>query len=408
MRQLSDKQKKIVAHATTRDDLCLSYGAVRSGKTYASVFGFFLHTQRNQPDKLHLITGNNKAVMNSEIVCLMEDLADSFGIEHIYKHSTGELFIGGTRYIVSAGYDIKGEGRIRGLSIGSVMFDEATLCPKEYFEQCIARMTYRDSKMWATCNPDNTQHWLKREWIDKDKFKVVEHLRFDDNLSLSQDVKERNDALFDGVFYERMVKGEWCDTTGLIYPNIPIESVNYDADPIRYIDYGIDYGTSSVTTFVELRYLQSGKCVIGDVFYWNVAETGEQLTDEDVLNRFAAFVNESKHNHNSAWIDPSAQSLIVAMRRSPKSGVFIREGDNEVLNGIRVVMTAFGNKDIVVDKDCHNNTLIDELKGYKWKEGKDEPIKENDHACDALRYAFYTRNKFQYACRNDILIPQGL
>jgi hypothetical protein len=30
--------------------------------------------------------------------------------------------------------------------------------------------------------------------------------------------------------------------------------------------------------------------------------------------------------------------------------------------------------------------LMLELPYYTWQEGKDEPIKENDHAMDALRY----------------------
>jgi hypothetical protein len=29
---------------------------------------------------------------------------------------------------------------------------------------------------------------------------------------------------------------------------------------------------------------------------------------------------------------------------------------------------------------------INEFESYIWKPGKDEPVKENDHALDALRY----------------------
>jgi len=38
---------------------------------------------------------------------------------------------------------------------------------------------------------------------------------------------------------------------------------------------------------------------------------------------------------------------------------------------------------------------IQEMTGYRWAEGtetrdaKDEPLKVNDHACDALRYAIF-------------------
>jgi phage terminase large subunit len=30
---------------------------------------------------------------------------------------------------------------------------------------------------------------------------------------------------------------------------------------------------------------------------------------------------------------------------------------------------------------------------YRWDDDKDEPVKEDDHAMDALRYAVYTNEK---------------
>ena len=404
MKPLSDKQIAIVQHCNNDGALSLAYGAVRSGKTFASCFGFFLYTQKFQPKYLHLITGRNKTVLAQEIVQTMTDLGNYFGLETIYKHSIGELRIGNVRYIVSAGYDIKSEGRIRGLSIGSILFDEATLPPEDYWEQSIARMTYGDSKLWATCNPEGNRHWLKRKWVDEGKFSIVSHLGFDDNPVLSSVVKERNSDLFAGVFHDRMVIGQWTDASGVIYQNYKLEDITYKETDVMEVDVGVDYGTSSVTTFVETLKLRNGRRFVNRVWYHNAETQGKQLTDDDVRNELAEFVKN--HHRGVIWIDPSAASLKATLFRRPVRLV-CRNADNDVLNGIRVVMAGLASERLTINAKADNIPLRDEMIGYRWIEGEDKPLKQDDHTMDALRYAYYSRMKFSYGSGVAIPIPQG-
>ena len=404
MKPLSAKQIEVVQHCNNVGALCLSYGAVRSGKTFAACFGFFVYTQKTQPDYLHLITGRNKTVLAQEIVATLEMLARYFGLDFIYKHSIGELRIGKTRYIVSAGYDIKSEGRIRGLSIGSILFDEATLPPEEYWEQSIARMTYADSKLWATCNPEGNRHWLKRKWVDEEKFTTVSHLAFDDNPILSDTVKERNSNLFAGVFHDRMVIGQWTDASGVIYQNYHLEDVRFDKYQISEVDVGVDYGTSSVTTFVEIIKLRSGKRFVNRVFYHNAEKEGNQLTDDEVRDKLADFVKD--YNRGVIWIDPSAASLKATLFKKP-CRLVVRNADNDVLNGIRVVMAGLTAERLTINTLAPNESLRDEMIAYRWIDGEDKPVKEEDHTMDALRYAYYSRVKFSYGTGQIIQIPQG-
>ena len=404
MKPLSAKQVEVVQHCNNEGALCLSYGAVRSGKTFAACFGFFIYTQRQQPECLHLVTGRNKTVLAQEIVATLEMLAGYFGLDFIYKHSTGDLRIGKTRYIVSAGYDIKSEGRIRGLSIGSIMFDEATLPPEEYWEQSIARMTYADSKLWATCNPEGNRHWLKRKWVDEGKFTTVSHLAFDDNPILSATVKERNSNLFAGVFHDRMVIGQWTDASGVIYQNYHLEDIKYEHHQISEVDVGVDYGTSSVTTFVEIIKLRSGKRFINRVFYHNAEREGHQMTDDEVREKLADFVKD--YHRGVIWIDPSAASLKATLFRKPCKLV-VRNADNDVLNGIRVCMAGLTAERLTINTMASNVALRDELISYRWEDGEDKPVKEEDHAMDAMRYAYYSRVKFSYGTGQIIQIPNS-
>lgn len=73
------------------------------------------------------------------------------------------------------------------------------------------------------------------------------------------------------------------------------------------------------------------------------------------------------------------------------------KGQGSVIQGINEVKSMFHTKELTIDEKCVN--LVDELEIYSWKLDSaggetDKPIKENDDACDSLRY-FVTkmRNK---------------
>jgi phage terminase large subunit len=73
-----------------------------------------------------------------------------------------------------------------------------------------------------------------------------------------------------------------------------------------------------------------------------------------------------------------------------RAGFNIKPAEKDVWAGILKVKSM----PLYVTKDSKN--LIKELGSYKWKKDKndkvmEEPIKENDHALDALRYAVFTR-----------------
>jgi PBSX family phage terminase large subunit len=69
------------------------------------------------------------------------------------------------------------------------------------------------------CNPEGPHHYIKEEFIDKAKEKNVYHLHFtmDDNLTLSQKIKDRYKRMFTGVFFKRFILGLWVAADGLIY-----------------------------------------------------------------------------------------------------------------------------------------------------------------------------------------------
>jgi len=94
---------------------------------------------------------------------------------------------------------------------------------------------------------------------------------------------------------------------------------------------------------------------------------------------------------NAIIIDPSAASFIAQLRRDGIGP--IRKADNDVLAGIRTVANLLSQCRLYIHRRAQN--LLREIAGYIWddqaqKRGEDKPLKQNDHALDALRYALHT------------------
>ena len=89
-------------------------------------------------------------------------------------------------------------------------------------------------------------------------------------------------------------------------------------------------------------------------------------------------------------IDPSAASFIALLK---ERGFKIRKARNDVLDGIRYVGTLLNTGKIFFLKRCNNT--IKEFGSYIWdakacERGEDKPIKQHDHAMDAVRYFCFT------------------
>jgi len=85
-------------------------------------------------------------------------------------------------------------------------------------------------------------------------------------------------------------------------------------------------------------------------------------------------------------VDAAAAGLTAEMRNVSLPAVAAK---GRVLDGIRAVQDRLkvagdGRPRLTVDPDCTN--LINEFESYVWKPERDEPVKENDHALDSIRY----------------------
>ena len=392
---ISEKQVKILAFPYSKYDALICDGAVRSGKTSIMSVSFVDWAMREFSDKRFGICGKtvDSCVKNIIIPYIgMTYVREKYQIQWRRSDKILEVKKGNRVNIfeVFGGKDESSAALIQGRTLAGVLLDEVALMPRSFVEQALARCSVSGAKMWFNCNPENPLHWFRQEWILKAPDRNALHLHFlmDDNPGLDEDTKRRYKNMYSGVFYQRYILGQWVMSEGLIYDMFDhtantyreeIPSLPYTCQ--RYI--ACDYGTTNPTVFLDIY--DDGEIIRVDREYrWDSRKERRQKTDQEYADDFVEFMGDVSA---TVLVDPSAASFIVALRQR---GVYVRDADNDVLDGIRRVGVLLKRRVLLVnERTCMG--LIDELGTYMWDDkaalrGEEKPIKQQDHGPDALRY----------------------
>lgn len=399
----SEKQRQIMRFPYTEFDALICDGAVRSGKTSIMSLSFFLWAMGNFNNCAFAFCGKSVGAVERNIVTPLLSvvyLKQNFDIrynrgDHVIIARRGPRE---NRFYLFGGKDESSYMLIQGVTLAGVLLDEVALMPRSFVEQALARCSVNGAKYWFNCNPDSSYHWFYKEWIRKATEHNALHLHFtmDDNPSLSEETKDRYKSMFVGIFYQRYIEGLWVAADGLIYDMFS-ESENVyrqEAEPrglrygtTRYI--GVDYGTVNDTVFLEA--FDDGETLwIAREYRWASREKRRQKTDTEYADDFMEFYGDDPALACSVIVDPSAASFIEELRRR---GVYVREADNDVLNGIRRVSTMMGQRHLKICETCAGT--LEELSGYIWDDkaalnGVEKPVKVADHGVDVIRYLVNT------------------
>lgn len=397
----SRKQKKLMTwwtkHSPHNDkDVVIADGAVRSGKTTAIINGFFDWSLAEFSGQNFILAGKSKGALTRNVINPAKQMLAAKGIKFNHIRSTEEprIEIGGNKYYLFGANDKSAKDTLQGLTAAGSLLDEVALFPENFVEEVYARCSVTNSKHWWNCNPQGPNHYLKEKYIDQADEKNILRLQFrlDDNLTLSEQIKNRYKQMFDGVFYQRNILGMWVLAEGLVYSNFNRDENIVDELPDMIQHWiSIDYGTANPTAFVLVGLGTDNKFYIIDE-YRHSGRDGIAKTDKQYAEDLQKFIE--KHDIIPQWIfiDPSAKSFITQLyqlRSSFKPFKRVAKANNEVLDGIRRVGSLVGERKMLVHKKCEE--IINEFQSYSWdpkkqEVGEDAPIKENDHSLDALRY----------------------
>lgn len=303
------------------------------------------------------------------------------------------------KFYIFGGKDEGSQDLIQGITLAGILFDEVALMPESFVNQGTGRCSVDGAKWWFNCNPDAPMHWFHVNWLKKAVEKKLLHLHFvmDDNPSLSQKVKDKYKTNFFGVFFKRFILGLWVIADGAIYDMWSDEEnlFNDDTQPaglnqIARRTIAIDYGTTNPMVFLDLW--DDGTTVWQvNEYYYDSKEKGVQKTDTQYADDLEKFIGNDIPDE--IILDPSAASFKAELRQR---GYRVKDADNEVRDGIRIVSTMIGKRLYRVHERCMHTRQ--EITSYVWDEkarerGVEQPLKVKDHAPDAIRYFVKTKIK---------------
>ena len=369
-------------------------GSVRSGKTWA-LHPKILQACRYPVMGWKVLTGVSKQTIFNNV---LNDLFNLVGpANYTYNHQSGLLRLCDSNWLVMGAKDEGSEKYVRGLTVGVAVADEVTLMPQEFFQMLLTRMSPDGARFYGTTNAATPMHWLKTEFLDNPALRSAgllwsEHYTMEDNPNLSREYIDSQEKFYTGVFYERYILGRWVVAEASIYRDVLGPQCKYsDAErPIGlenssvqwYI--GVDYGTINPCVFLEI--FDDGKTLWQDrEYYWDSVKEMRQKTDSEYADDFDAFVGRERRGL-IVIVDPSAASFKLELVRR---GYQVKNGENEVLEGIRRVSVALKQGMYRIQAERCPKT-IKELEMYAWdekkaKRGEEEPIKDHDHNCDVVR-----------------------
>ncbi len=385
--------------------IALWSGAVRSGKTFISLFAFLFAVLRAPRTGNIIIVGRTLDTINGNIFSLLTN-PEIFGplVKYI-SYTPGAktaVILGRTVHLYGAN-DASSEAKIRGLTVCLAYVDEATILPESFWKMLVTRLSVDGARMLATTNPGSKSHWLRKDWILKAREKNLIHFAFtmEDNPSLSEQFKAEMRASFAGVFYLRFIEGKWTNAEGAVYPMWDEKKhliKHADLPPIaRTLAVGMDYGTTNTTVALLLGITDEEKprLVFIDEWHYSSAEHhGETIPDVELSRKFREWLRKD-HGTDQVYVpapefiflDPSAASMRSQLHND---NITSWAADNTVFDGIQTLGSLLAQDKLVVTDRCE--LFLAEVTEYEWdskaaEEGKDEVVKRDDHAMDAGRYA---------------------
>lgn len=265
---LSPKQQKFFFAKDSR--LNFLTGSVRSGKTYVSLLKFAIEVVAASPKgSTFLFAAKTLTTLKRNCLMPLKTLVGDSNFRYNISSKEGVLF-GRTVYFEGAN-DETSENKIRGMTLTGAYCDEVTLFPESFFTMLLSRLSAPNARLYATCNPDSPNHYIKTEYIDNESLDVkVWDFLLNDNVFLSKEYLENIVKEYSGVHYSRYILGKWVRAEGVIYTKFANDTeafllpIDYDyAKNIVAVSVGVDFGGSkSATSFVCTGFTKGFKSVV--------------------------------------------------------------------------------------------------------------------------------------------------
>ena len=386
---MSFSPKQIASLNESNAKINIWEGAVRSGKTYISVLRFLKELTYGPAGEYVIIAKTYDSFKRN----VLPHLIGRIGADAKYYKGSREMNIWGKTIHIVGADDERAESKIRGPTFSGAYVDEATIIPESVFKMLISRCAMGGAKIFCTTNPDSPYHWFKRDYLTDNSDVNSWQFKLEDNPELTDFDREYLIRQYKGLWYQRFILGMWVQAEGAVYDffDEKLHVINHPPSFTSSYIVGVDYGTTNPCAFVLIG-VDPNKFPnvwVEDEYYFDSKVQQRQKTDSEYASDFKKFIGLKPIK--AIYIDPSAVSFRVELQKQGVQNLYTAK--NEVMDGIRKVSEYMGNGTLKICRKCSN--VIKEITSYVWdvasyRTGEDKPLKQNDHALDAIRYAIYT------------------
>lgn len=282
---------------------------------------------------------------------------------------------------------------LRGQAFDFILIDEVASMRNFWLQwQEVIRPTLTDRKgqVMFISTPKGFNHFYDLYNLEnKDEDYKSFHFTSYDNTYIPRDeIDKAKKELTEDRFAQEYL-ADFRKTEGLVYKEFSREKHLYGEElQIGAIEKigGIDFGFTNPCAIVKIL-IDADRNYYIDKEWYQTGKTEAQVAEYAYAEGF-----------NAVYPDPESPSAIEELR---KKGLNIREvikNKDSIKSGIQKVRELFKAGRLKVNKNCIN--VIYELETYSYPprgevKDPDTPIKENDHAMDAIRYALATREANQ-------------
>ena len=278
---------------------------------------------------------------------------------------------------------------LRGQAFDFLILDEVASMRKFWMGwQEVLRPTLTDTKgkVMFISTPKGYNHFydlFNQELKDKDykSFKFSSY----DNPFLPKEEIDNAKITLPVERFEQEYMASFQKTQGLVYKEFNREKHLYEELPQGEYEKigGVDFGFKNPACVLDIRFAK-------DKFYVEDEWYKRERTEEQIADYISAY------KFNEVYPDPENPSAIEVLKQKNINVREVIKGKDSVKSGINKVREMFITGRLKINKRCVN--LISELEMYSYddevgdRNEKENPIKANDHALDALRYVIMMKN----------------
>lgn len=341
-------------------------GGTRSSKTY-SILQLLIYLALKSRTSISIIRKSFPVLRGS----ILRDFIDIMNQLELYdedRHNKSENVYRFENGSTIEFFSIDLATKVRGRKRDICYINEANELAFDDFTQ----LTIRTSKnIILDYNPSEAEHFLYK-LIDDPRTTLIKST-YKDNTFLTKSIIEEIENLInvDENYYKIYCLGEKPTSSNRIFTHFKQYIEEVDSDDFVY---GLDFGYTHPSTLIKVM-------KVGDKFYCKEILFESKLTALDMVNKLKLLLYDKK----PIYADYARPEIIEELRRN---GFNIKEAKKDVKAGIDSIKS----RQIYIHSDSANILREHRLYSYKSNNGvlTDEPIKLNDDAMDAIRYAIYS------------------